>query len=134
MRTLIYFLSLILTVTLVSRSFAFGSQYFTAGTSEHTHENSSEEHDWSLLTGSLTHDHEHDHQPDISSHDDPASPISSGSHGHSHTHILVDNSPWIKAEPTPTIISIERTIVSWSPSNESYVFNFLSSIFRPPIA
>lgn len=139
MRFVFSFLAVLISLTLVSRAAFPAAQFYTSGSNNHAHDDaSSDGHSTVFLNGFLAHEHTHDHEERGSDHDDSTStsePRSNPSgHSHSHVHILVESAAWIATDSMfKTAVLIPPT-ASWSVVEDIYVFNFLSGIFRPPIA
>lgn len=138
MRFVLSFISVLMTLTLVSRSAFPAPQFYTSGSDSHAHKPvSSGTHDTVFLNGFLAHEHAHGHEEHGSGSEDSATPAESSSpdaHSHSHVHILIESAAWIAADSTLNTSIIIPPTATWSVAEESYVFNFLSRIFRPPIS
>lgn len=136
------FFAILLTLTLVSRAAFPASQFYLSSVDNHTHgEDLADIHNIFFLNGMIAHEHEHDHEHQ---HDDKATPDDSpktslpsdqpNGHSHSHTHVAFENTAWANPEVSINSTMIAPQVQNWSVTEDTYFFNFLSRIFRPPIS
>lgn len=118
MRFLLPIFAVFFTLTLVSRTVSSVQHFYTSDLVSHEHA------------------HEHsEHGPD-QAHSSASSEHSSAptGHSHSHTHVLIEYAAWVDTNSAlKTHIVAPQSIFSSAVEN-IYFFNFLSRIFRPPIA